>query len=332
MREQIIKNKNFLFSQVKSAFIARGMAVGLLATWVLAACSQLQTRHEVDMQMQKNTDSAKSSGSGKSLDLDQNTAVPTKTAKKVALILGPGGYKAFAHAGVIKELRKHNVPINKIVGLEWGALVAGLYAQRGQVNEAEWKLYKLEKLDLDSTGFFNRKKEMKSIRELDDYLKQNLEAKDVSQATVPFFCPSLLLNQGVLSWQDSGAIVSIVRNCLPYPPLFRAEQPIVAGLFSLNETVERLKSEGYSVIIFVNVLGDGNLFDNSNENEDYATTIVWNEARRAIAQAKGRVTDVIEVSTRGISMGDFSSRKFLVTAGEAAGEKAGAAIADKYGF
>lgn len=306
----------------------------LLSTWAwaLAGCSQIQTRQEILSRSQKGAEDTKSTGSSGSAAAEPSGSALTTPEKKVALILGPGGYKTFAHAGVIKELNKHNVPIHKIVGLEWGALVAGLYAQRGQINETEWKLYKLEKLDLAGTGFFGRKKEVKALRELDDYLKENLLAKDVSQATIPFFCPSLLLNQGALTWQDSGAIVSMVRNCLAYPPLFRPSQPIVAGLFSLTEVVERLKSEGYNIIVLVNVLGEGNLFDSGGENDDYATVVVWNEVRRAISQAKGLMSVVIDVPTSGLSMSNFSSRKFLVTAGEAAGEKAAAEIAEKYGF
>lgn len=314
-----------------------GALIVLFSAWVMAVsaftgCSQIQTRQQIESREQRGGEGTKTIDVNKPPIAGPDTGGQAKIENKVAIILGPGGYKTFAHAGVIKELRKHNVPIHKIVGLEWGALVAGLYAQRGQINETEWKLYKLEKLDLDGTGFFNRKKNVRSIQELDDYLKENLEAKDVSRAAVPFFCPSLLLNNGMLAWQDTGAIVSIVRNCLAYPPLFRAQQPIVAGLFSLNEAVDRLNSEGYNVVIFVNVLGDGNLFDKSDESDDYASVVVWNEVRRAIWQAKGRMTDVIDVPTHSIPMGDFSARKLLVTAGEAAGEKAAARIADKYGF
>lgn len=307
----------------------------LIVTLLITGCSQLQTRQQIQSKRQNQKQNVNKS----EVDVENSSSTTGATGistapkeHKVALILGPGGYKAFAHAGVIKELRKNNIPIHKVVGLEFGALVGGLFAQRGQINEAEWKLYKLEKTDLDGAGFFSNKTEMRSLKILDEYLKENLDARDVSNATVPFFCPSLHLNQGTVLWQDSGSMVSAVRNCLAYPPLFNSPQPIVAGLFSLDEIARRLKSEGFDILILVNVLGDGNLFDNPTANGEYAPAVIWNEVRRSIWQARGGMTDVIDVTTRGISMTDFSSRKILVTAGEAAGERAAKLIADKYGF
>src|SRR6185437_8545528 len=81
---------------------------------------------------------------------------PTE-AKKVAVILGPGGAKAFAHVGVLRAFQQQRIPVSKIIGLEWGALIAGLYADKGQVNDVEWKLYKMEQHDLPtSKGYFTR--------------------------------------------------------------------------------------------------------------------------------------------------------------------------------
>lgn len=303
---------------------------------ILTACAQMSSRtgspHKYPNAAKNQQERDDFSGE----DASSRVAVPNAPAateeKKLAIILGPGGYKSFAHAGVLKELRRKNIPIHKIVGIEWGALVAALYAQRGQINEAEWKLYKLEKLDLSSAGFFSRKKEPQSMSVLEEFLRINLDLKDISKASVPFFCPSLSINQGVLSWQDKGQIYKAVQNCLPYPPLFKPEQFFSAALFSFDEVITRLKNEGYGTIVLVNVMGDGNLFDNPMLKEDYATAILWSEARRLLWQAKLKVTDVIEVNTRGIHISDFDSRKLLVTAGEAAGEKAAKDLATKYGY
>jgi len=270
---------------------------------------------------------------------DSQTPVATSTEgqpaqqeeKRVAVILGPGGYKTFAHTGVIKEMRKANIPIHKIVGIEWGSLIAALYAQRGQINEAEWKLYKLERVDLDNRSFFARK-EAKSVKDLEGYLAQNLDKKDIRELAVGFSCPSLSLNQGTLAWFEQGPLTRAVESCLASPPLFRPQRDAVAGLFSATEAVAKLRKEGYNVIVLVNVLGEGNLFDKAVSQEDYSVAVLWNEARRNQWLAKGLVTDVVDVNTRGINMGDFESRKILMTAGEAAGERLAKAMITKYGF
>lgn len=94
---------------------------------------------------------------------------------------------------------------------------------------------------------------------LENFLRTNLDIKDATKTHIPFFCPSLSSTQGTLVWQEQGQS-KVVQNCLAYPPLFNPVQPIVAGLFSLEDIISRLKHEGYATIILVNVLGDGNLF------------------------------------------------------------------------
>jgi NTE family protein len=308
---------------------------------VVTGCTQVQTRREGESRLPTVPSRSRGevndfAGNDDSTPAQVETQSPTVPAvdeeKKVAVILGPGGYKSFAHAGVLKEFSKRNIPIHKIAGIEWGALVAGLYAQRGQINEAEWKLYKIEKLDLAGGSFFSSKNEMNSIKTLEGFLNENLNLNDVAKATVPFFCPSLSLAQGTQSWQDRGPMAKAVMNCMAYPPLFKPAQQQVAGLFSVEDMVRRLKNEGYNVVILVNVLGDGNLFDNSSRKDDYATTILWGEARREMWRAKSLATDVVDVNTRGVSLSDFESRKLLVTAGEAAGEKSAKILSSKYGF
>src|ERR1700691_5199496 len=74
---------------------------------------------------------------------------PLKTeTKKVAVILGPGGAKALAHVGVLAAFQQQRIPVQKVIGLEWGALVGALYASKGQVHDVEWKLYKMEQRSL----------------------------------------------------------------------------------------------------------------------------------------------------------------------------------------
>lgn len=309
-----------------------------LSTW-LGACSDVPLRSGHDSSAKSPFDNEKPQvvpaakpGGGQSVSSAGATIEGAATGRRMAVILGPGGFKTFAHAGVIKELRKNNIPIDSIAGIEWGALVAGLYAQRGQIHEAEWKLYKLEKLDLNSTSFFSRKREAKSTKVLQGFLSENLGGIDAGQTATPFVCPSLNVSKGAAYLQKAGPLNRVVENCLGSPPMFTPQNDYVAALFSVEEVVRHLKMNGFNVIVLVNVLGDGNLFDKVDYNEDYATAVLWDEARREIWRARSLVTDVIDVTTQGISMSDFESRKVLVTAGEAAGEKAAHALAAKYGW
>jgi NTE family protein len=52
---------------------------------------------------------------------------PPKPAK-IALVLGAGASKGFAHVGVLKILESHKIPIHMIVGTSVGSFVGCLYA------------------------------------------------------------------------------------------------------------------------------------------------------------------------------------------------------------
>lgn len=48
--------------------------------------------------------------------------------QKVALVLSGGGAKGIAHAGVLKALEEHDIPIDYVVGTSMGSIVGGFYA------------------------------------------------------------------------------------------------------------------------------------------------------------------------------------------------------------
>ena len=53
--------------------------------------------------------------------------VPPKPAT-IAVVLGGGGSKGFAHIGVLKVLEAQKIPIHMVVGTSAGSLVGSLYA------------------------------------------------------------------------------------------------------------------------------------------------------------------------------------------------------------
>lgn len=59
---------------------------------------------------------------------------------KVALALGGGGARGFAHIGVLKILAKHAVPIDLIVGTSIGSIIGGLYCLDPRADDLEGRL------------------------------------------------------------------------------------------------------------------------------------------------------------------------------------------------
>ena len=63
--------------------------------------------------------------------------VQPSTKPKIALVLGGGGAKGFAHVGVIKVLEKNGITPDLIVGTSSGSLVGSLYASGKSASELE---------------------------------------------------------------------------------------------------------------------------------------------------------------------------------------------------
>lgn len=252
--------------------------------------------------------------------------------KKVGLILGPGGAKALAHAGVLKELSRARLPIHSVVGLEWGALAGSLFASRGQAHEMEWKLYKLERQSLPGKGFLSSRLKPESIASLRSYLQESFSRQDLAKAQVGFSCPTQTLEVSEFRWAEQGELASEVENCLAFPPLFVTDKGRWAAPGAAVAAVEKLKSMGVDFIILINVLNAGPLMDPRQLPDSGASAILWQEVRRAVRAAAPRVNEWIEVNTAQVDLSDFSKRKELVQAGEKAGQTAAKWLASKYGF
>lgn len=259
--------------------------------------------------------------------------LPPTAKKKVAVILGPGGAKSFAHIGVLKALQQQRVPIEKVVGLEWGALMGGLFSVKGTTHDAEWKLYKMEQQNpLQPKGFFSRNSNEASIAVMDNFLTDSFGREEIGKAKIPFICPSRSILTGVVAWQTRGGFKEAMKRCLPYPPIFKAQGTFVAGASQATEAVELLVREGFNVIILVNVLGSGMPVPQENLRENLNHVLLWQEVKRAIAETSRLNIDTINVDTSKAAMTQFNAKKDLISLGEAAGQKAAGQLITKYGF
>ena len=252
--------------------------------------------------------------------------------KRVAVILGPGGAKALAHVGVLKALQRERVPIGKLIGLEWGALIGGLFANKGQVHDVEWKLYKMEQQDLPRPrGFFPSRNDG-TVKIMEGYLNDAFGKEDVASARIPFACPARSLWSGIVAWQNRGPFKDIMKRCLAFPPVLKVQGSFIAGASQATEAVELLAKEGYNVIILVNVLGSAMPVEQDALMEHVNTVILWQEIKRAIQQTSRLNIETINVDTSAKTIVQFEAKKELIQMGEVAGQKAAAALVNKYGF
>jgi hypothetical protein len=223
-----------------------------------------------------------------SLPPGENSLLPSSSESpsvqpSVALILGPGGWRFFAHAGVLSELHKAGYKVVFISGLEKSVLPAMLYADNPGVSQVEWQLFKLKVEDLvqvPSVTFKNRKTE---------------------NFPIPFGCPSYALTQRRSYLLTKGLSKANLSLC--YQQF--SENP--KGLSFANPMdVELLLEKAYQYsknVIYIDILSHSEIEVNV-EGYQYA---LWSEALLKALKHHPHV-QVISVPLKGQSR-DFSQRQ-----------------------
>ena len=102
----------------------------------------------------------------------------------VALVLGAGGSRGFAHIGVIKALEAAGVQIDIVVGSSAGAVVAALYAGGKDAAQLEKLALEVEDSDLIDLTFFGPGRVQGEA--LQNYVNRVLGNRSIEQMARPF--------------------------------------------------------------------------------------------------------------------------------------------------
>lgn len=291
----------------------------LLATMLVltTSCSQLKKRGE----MGSPQGPGPISGPADSQDQPQPVPLSNQSPKKVALILGGGGARTLAHAGVIRALLAEKIEISHVSGIEWGSLVAASFAASGQSHDMDWKLYKLDALNLKfGSGFFGLGGK-KSIQDLSEYFADNFSKVSVDRAKINFSCSSQTIGASSSRVVDKGSMEEGLKQCIPYPPFFEVGKSVSANTSSWK-LAQALRKNEAEIIVFIDVLSP-NILNDALIKKDKMVTLLWTQSLESNQVTKSLIKDSFSISLDRYSIFDFSNRKAI----EAAGEKAGAEIA-----
>ena len=111
---------------------------------------------------------------------------PVKREPKIALVLGGGSAKGFAHVGVIRVLEQEKIPINMIVGTSVGSIIGGMYAANPDSFQLEWLAFKIDRNDiLDFSIVYSKLGPVQGVH-LENFLEQNVKIKKVEETKIPF--------------------------------------------------------------------------------------------------------------------------------------------------
>jgi NTE family protein len=255
-----------------------------------------------------------------------------QTLPRVGIVLGPGGLLSYAHIGVLKSLEKARIQVHSISGLEWGSLVAALYARKGKLGDTEWQMFKLKKSNLPSTGLLNGKVEPESINKIDPFLRKAFQKQKMQSSAIGFSCPTKNIRTKDVRWRKTGYYTNALAFCMTYPPLFDVYKNWAAEPFAIEDAMQKLREDGAELIIYIDVLPQKSFVRKGRFDSSSATRLLWDAIQRTSQKAHSLADEIIEVNLGGYTVDDFSGRRKMVIEGQKAGVFAAEKLSKKYGF
>ncbi|WP_374024787.1 patatin-like phospholipase family protein [Mycobacterium sp. HNNTM2301] len=152
---------------------------------------------------------------------------------RVALALGSGGARGYAHIGVIEALRAREYEIVGIAGSSMGALVGGLEAAGRRDEFADWAksltqrtILRLLDFSISAAGVMRAEKILDAVRDI-------LGPVAIEQLPIPFTAVATDLVAGKSVWFQRGPVDTAIRASIAIP-----------GVIAPHEVDGRLLADG----------------------------------------------------------------------------------------
>ena len=249
------------------------------------------------------------------------------TKPKIALVLGGGAARGFAHVGVIRALEQEKVPIDLIVGASVGSLIGAIYAYDMNSFELEWTAFLLEKDSLFDYGMFTAFTGMGVAKgdKLEEFVKSKVPVVNIEDLKMPFAAVAADLNRGTRVVLDKGSVARAVRasSAIPgvFPPVDHQGKMLVDGGVIDNIPVSVAREKGADIVIAVDISENVINFNITNLLDVMLQSITIMGAENA--KYKKKEADVlISPKVGDVGMQDFTQKKRCMMAGIEATQKA----------
>ena len=183
---------------------------------------------------------------------------PVKPAR-IAVVLGGGGSKGFAHIGVLKVLEAQRIPIHMIVGTSAGSVVGSLYASGKsafQLQDIALKMDEDNVIDYDwkvwSGGLIKGDK-------LEDFINANIRNAPIEKLKIPFYAIATNIATGEEIVFAKGNTGMAVRASCSVPAIFQplkiGNNTYVDGGVVSPVAVDVARRHGADLVIAVDISG-----------------------------------------------------------------------------
>lgn len=146
-------------------------------------------------------------------------SIPAVEKPKVALVMGGGGARGLAHAGVLQVFAEEQLPVDIIVGTSVGALIGSLYAAEvpadsivDMAQKMTWN--KLISFKISPVGLYSTKR-------MEEYVTKHIGNKRFDELKIPFACVAVDIRNGEKVILKEGMVAPAVRASATMPGLFQ---------------------------------------------------------------------------------------------------------------
>jgi NTE family protein len=202
----------------------------------------------------------------------------------VALVLGSGGARGYAHIGVLEVLEQQGIRPDFIVGTSAGSIVGSIYASGKSAAEMREIALKLKandvrELNVSLKGFLDGKK-------VEDYVNEQVHNMPLQKMKIPMYVVATELKDGTKTVFNHGNTGQAVRASASIPSMFvptkiRNIEYVDGGLVS-PVPVEVARDLGADIVIAVDILA---------QPIHTETTNVWGLFNQNINIMQGRLAE-----------------------------------------
>lgn len=184
----------------------------------------------------------------------------------VALVLGSGGARGYAHIGAIESLEKNGIRPDFIVGTSAGSIVGALYASGKSASDLRqialnMKVQDVRGFKFDKQGFLDGEK-------VEDFVNHQIKNMPLQSMQIPLFVVATELKTGKKTVFNYGNTGQAVRASVAIPSMFVPakinQQEYVDGGLVSPVPVEVAKQLGADIVIAVDILAQPKYTETTN--------------------------------------------------------------------
>jgi NTE family protein len=217
----------------------------------------------------------------------------SKARKKVGLVLGSGGFRGFAHIGVIQVLQENKIPIDFISGASIGSLVGSYFSVFSDLNKLEEEIVMNRKEKLLTLFDFGFQGGLMSGKKFEGFLERMLGHKSFNDCHIPLGVVATDLKNGQPVVLNQGYLKTAVRASssipLVFDPVKYKGHLLVDGGLSNPIPVDVVKKMGAEIIIAVNLYHNNECVEQTINMKNIAIrsarTALYNLARFSVKGA-----------------------------------------------